>query len=205
MKKYFYIGIIILIGVLSLQLYLEKKYNKTLEEDWKNAIENTKTYSELFSNSDSKKNRAYKLSIEQLNSSKDSIFQQLCKVKEELKIKDSKLQSLQYMASSYIRVDTITFTDTLFKDPQVKVDTLISDNWYSVKLGLEYPATIVVQPTFKSKRVVAVSMKKETVNPPKKFFLFRWFQKKQYVLNVDVIEENPYVENMDNRYVEIVK
>ncbi len=204
MKKYFYIGIIILIGVLSLQLYLGKKYNKTLEEDWKNAIENTKTYSELFSNSDSK-NRAYKLSIEQLNNSKDSIFQQLCKVKEELKIKDSKLQSLQYMASSYIRVDTITFTDTLFKDPQVKVDTLISDNWYSVKLGLEYPATIVVQPTFKSKKVVAVSMKKETVNPPKKFFLFRWFQKKQYVLNVDVIEENPYVENMDNRYVEIVK
>lgn len=204
MKKYFYIGIIILIGVLSLQLYLEKKYNKSLEESWKNATENTKTYSELFSNSDSK-NRAYKLSIEQLNSSKDSIFQQLCKVKEELKIKDSRLQSLQYMASSYSKVDTITFTDTLFKDPQVKVDTLISDNWYSVKLGLEYPATIVVQPTFKSKRVVAVSMKKETVNPPKKFFLFRWFQKKQYVLNVDVIEENPYVENMDNRYVEIVK
>lgn len=204
MKKYFYGGIAILIVILSLLLYVEKKDKENVEQKRKDAIENVKTYSVLFSNSDNK-NRAYKLSIEQLEYSKDSIFQELCKTKDELKIKDSKLQSLHYMSFTYTRADTITLIDTLFRDPQVKVDTLISDNWYSMRLGIKYPSTIVVQPKFKSERSVIVSMKKETVNPPKKFFLLRWFQKKHYVLNVDVIEKNPYVQDMNSRYVEIVK
>lgn len=163
-----------------------------------------KTYNELFSNSDNK-NRAFKLSIEQLECSKDSIFQELCKTKDALKIKGSKLQSLHYMSSTYTKADTITLIDTLFRDPQVKVDTLVSDDWYSIRLGIKYPSTIMVQPKFKSERSIVVSMKKETVNPPKKFFLLRWFQKTHYVLNVDVIEKNPYVQDMSSRYVEIVK
>ena len=48
-------------------------------------------------------------------------------------------------------------------------------------------------------------MKKETVNPPKKFFLFRWFQKKHKIIQVDVIEKNPYVQNEVSRYIEIVR
>lgn len=109
------------------------------------------------------------------------------------------------MSSTYTKADTITLTDTLFRDPQVKVDTLVSDDWYSIRLGIKYPSTIMVQPKFKSERSIVVSMKKETVNPPKKFFLLRWFQKKHYILNVDVIEKNPYVQDMSSRYVEIVK
>lgn len=204
MKKYFYGGIAILIAILSLLLYIEKKDKDNIEQKWKDATENVKTYSELFSNSDTK-NRAYKLSIEQLEYSKDSIFQELCKTKDELKVKDSKLQSLYYMSSTYTKADTITLIDTLFRDPQVKVDTMVSDEWYSMRLSVKYPSTIMVKPEFKSIRNVVVSMKKETVNPPKKFFLLRWFQKKHYVLNVDVIEKNPYVQDMNSRYVEIVK
>lgn len=204
MKKYFYVGIAILIIILSLLLYIEKKDKENIEQKWKDATENVKTYNELFSNSDNK-NRAYKLSIEQLECSKDSIFQELCKTKDALKIKGSKLQSLHYMSSTYTKADTITLTDTLFRDPQVKVDTLVSDDWYSIRLGIKYPSTIMVQPKFKSERSIVVSMKKETVNPPKKFFLLRWFQKKHYILNVDVIEKNPYVQDMSSRYVEIVK
>lgn len=204
MKKYFYVGIAILIIILSLLLYIEKKDKENIEQKWKDATENVKTYNELFSNSDNK-NRAFKLSIEQLECSKDSIFQELCKTKDALKIKDSKLQSLHYMSSTYTKADTITLIDTLFRDPQVKVDTLVSDDWYSMRLGIKYPSTIMVQPKFKSERSIVVSMKKETVNPPKKFFLLRWFQKKHYILNVDVIEKNPYVQDMSSRYVEIVK
>jgi cell division protein FtsQ len=56
---------------------------------------------------------------------------------------------------------------------------------------------VAVEPYFKSEKHIIVSSKKETVNPPKKFFLFRWFQKKQIVLHIDVIEKNPYVENVE--------
>lgn len=204
MKRYIYIGITIVVTVLALQLCLERKDRKNIEQKWKDATENVKTYSELFSSSDNK-NRAYKLTVEQLESSKDSIFQELCRVKDSLKIKDSRLKSLHYISSAYSKTDTITFTDTLFRDPQMELDTLVSDEWYSIKMNMKYPSTVIVQPEFKSEKNIIVSMKKETVNPPKKFFLLRWFQKKHYVLNVDIVEKNPYVKDMNNRYVEIVK
>lgn len=203
--KYFYLGISILIIVLFVSIYALFSTKKSADKKWKEAVENAKAYSELFSNSENK-NRAFKLTIDQLKNSNDSIFQELNKTKKELKVKDSKLKSLQYVSSSFSKVDTITLKgDTIFKNPQLSIDTLLSDKWYSVKVGLKYPSTVTIEPKFLSIKYIVVSAKKETVNPPKRFFLFRWFQKKQIRLNVDVVEKNPYVQNQDNRFVEIVK
>lgn len=205
MKSYLYIGIALL-GITSaiIIVVLLNQRSKT-ERKWKDAVENAKAYSELFSNSENK-NRAFKLTIDQLKNSSDSIFQKLNEARKELKVKDSKLKSLQYVSSSFSKVDTITLKgDTVFKDPQLSIDTLLSDKWYSVKVGLKYPSTVTIEPKFLSIKYIVVSAKKETVNPPKRFFLFRWFQKKQMRLNVDVVEKNPYVQNQDNRFVEIVK
>ena len=85
------------------------------------------------------------------------------------------------------------------------VDTLIGDSWYNAKVSLKYPSTVVIQPTFKSEKNIIVSTKKETVNPPKKLWILRLFQKKHTVLKIDVIEKNPYVSNEESRYVEIIK
>lgn len=205
MKSYLYIGIALL-GITSaiIIVVLLNQRSKT-EKKWKDAVENAKAYSELFSNSENK-NRAFKLTIDQLKNSSDSISQELNEARKELKIKDSKLKSLQYVSSSFSKVDTITLKgDTVFKDPQLSIDTLLSDKWYSVKVGLKYPSTVTIEPKFLSIKYIVVSAKKETVNPPKRFFLFRWFQKKQIRLNVDVVEKNPYVQNQDNRFVKIVE
>lgn len=203
--KYFLIcGLVLsLLSVIN-NCYLVKS-KLSADKKWKEAVENTKAYSELFSNSENK-NRAFKLTIEQLKNSNDSIFKELNEARKELKVKDSKLKSLQYVSSSFSKVDTITLKgDTIFKDSHIDIDTLLSDEWYSVKVGLKYPSTVSIEPKFISIKYIVVSAKKETVNPPKRFFLFRWFQKKQIRLNVDVIEKNPYVQNQDNRFVEIVR
>jgi hypothetical protein len=202
--KYFYLGISILIIVLFVSIYALFSTKRSADKKWKEAVENDKAYSELFSNSENK-NRAFKLTIDQLKNSNDSIFQELNKARKELKVKDSKIKSLQYVSSNFSKVDTITLRDTIFRNSHVNIDTLLSDDWYSVKVGLKYPSTVTVEPTFKSIKYIVVSAKKETVNPPKRFFLFRWFQKKQIRLNVDVVEKNPYVQNQDNRFVEIVR
>lgn len=196
----------IILSILSVVTnYFLVKSKLSIDTKWKEAVENAKSYSELFSNSENK-NRAFKLTIDQLKNSNDSIFQELNEARKELKVKDSKLKSFQYVSSSFSKVDTITLKgDTIFKDSHIDIDTLLSDEWYSVKVGLKYPSTVTVEPTFKSIKYIVVSAKKETVNPPKRFFLFRWFQKKQIRLNVDVVEKNPYVQNQDNRFVEIVK
>lgn len=203
--KYFLICGLILSVLLVINNYYLVKSKLSADKKWKEAVENAKAYSELFSNSESK-NRAFKLTIDQLKNSNDSIFQELNEARKELKVKDSKLKSLQYVSSSFSKVDTITLKgDTIFKDSHVNIDTLLSDKWYSVRVGLKYPSTVSIEPKFLSIKYIVVSAKKETVNPPKRFFLFRWFQKKQIRLNVDVVEKNPYVQNQDNRFVEIVR
>lgn len=203
--KYFLICGLVLSVLSVINNYYLVKSKLSADKKWKEAVENAKAYSELFSNSENK-NRAFKLTIDQLKNSNDSIFKELNEARKELKVKDSKLKSLQYVSSSFSKVDTITLKgDTIFKDSHIDIDTLLSDEWYSVKVGLKYPSTVTVEPTFKSIKYIVVSAKKETVNPPKRFFLFRWFQKKQIRLNVDVVEKNPYVQNQDNRFVEIVR
>lgn len=204
LRKYIYLGAVLLIGVLTAWLVITVKEKKVIEKKLEDATENVKSYSSLFSDSQNK-NRAFKLTIEQLEHSNDSIFRELDSARKELKIKDSKIKSLMYISSDFSRVDTIKIKgDTIFRDSNIKIDTLIHDNWYSLRVGVEYPSTITVKPEFKSVKNVIISTKKETVNPPKKFFLFRWFQKKHTIVNVDIVEKNPYIQNQNNRYVEVL-
>lgn len=204
LKRYTcFIGVILLV-VTMIALYFTLKSKKETEKRWKEAIANVKSYDNLV-NGSKNNNIAFLLTIDQLKYSNDSIFQELNEVRRELKIKDSKLKSLQYISSNFTKSDTIILKDTVFKDERIDIDTLLSDEWYSINVGLRYPSSITVTPKFKSEKTVIVSAKKETVNPPKRFFLFRWFQKKHIVLHVNVIEKNPYIEDQDNRYVEIIK
>ena len=203
-KKYIHIGMTLLIPILTVALILTVKSRGKIEKRWKESTENVKSYSELFSNSENK-NKGFKLTIDQLQYFNDSILRELNETRESLKIKDSKLKSLQYLSSTFIKYDTLIIKDTLFKDPQIQVDTILSDEWYSIRIGLKYPSTVTVNPMFRSVKHIVVSSRRETVNPPKKFFLFRWFQKKHTILNIDVIEKNPYMKEQNSRYIEIIK
>ena len=201
MKKWIIVilGYVVLIGLLF--IYFKDKGN--YEKKWKDAVTNVKAYDKLLSNSN-EKNVAYKLTAEQLSYANDSILKELNDTRKELKVKDKNLKSVQYITSTLSRVDTITLKDTIFKEP-IKIDTIIGDKWYNAKIALSYPSTIIVSPTFKSEKNIVVSTKKETVNPPKKFWLFRLFQKKHTVIKVNIIEKNPYVSNEKSRYIEIIK
>lgn len=202
MKKYLVIIIIILLGIIGAGWQQVKHAN----EKWEVAMANVKAYSEELSDTKAK-NTALQLTVDQLGYFKDSTLQKLDSVRKELKIKDKNLKALQAVYSGFSRTDTIKIlqTDTLFKEPTLSIDTLLGDNWYNLQLGLRYPSTITVKPYFKSEKYIIVSTKKETVNPPMKFFLFRWFQKKHKVLHIDVNEKNPYVDNESSKYVEILK
>ena len=204
LKKYAYSGGTVLMVVIIIASCFALNSKNKMEKKWEEAITNVKSYSNQFSDSKDK-STAFQLTITQLKHSNDSIFQELDKVRKELKIKDSKLKSLQQISSNFVKSDTITLRDTIFKDKGINIDTLLSDEWYSVKVGLRYPSSVTITPRFRSEKSVIVSTKKETVNPPKRFFLFRWFQKKHTVLHVNVVEKNPYIESQDNRYVEVVK
>ena len=149
--------------------------------------------------------RAFKFTIEQLNYYNDSILQKMNNVRKELKIKDKNLKQLQYLLSVSTKKDTVLFTDTIFRDKSLALDTVIGDKWYNIRLGLKYPNLITTNPTFISEKYIIVNKKKETINPPKKFFLFRWFQRKHWVMEVNVVEKNPYIKESNNRFIEFYK
>lgn len=201
MKKWILIilGYAILIGLFLVSLKGKGMY----EDKWKKAEANVKAYDILLSSSN-RKSTAYMLTANQLSHVNDSILKELNNTRESLKVKNKNLNSIQYITTTLSRTDTITLKDTIFKEP-VNVDTLIGDRWYHAKVNLSYPSTVIVSPTFNSEKHVVVSTRKETVNPPKKWWIFRLFQKKHTVLNVEVVEKNPYVDNQESRYVEIIK
>lgn len=198
---YILLGVLILTGISMYWLY--NRYQK-LTAEYSISIENIKAYdAELSGLRDDTK--VYKLTIEQLNYFNDSIIKKMKVVQKELGIKDKRLQQLQYEASHAQRADTIILKDTLFRDPQLKLDTIVGDKWFKTNLHLEFPSTIALKPEIELERYTFISGKRETVNPPKKFFLFRWFQKKMTVITVTVKENNPYVKNKESKYVQIIK
>ena len=202
MNKYFIAAIVVLFATIGFMW----KQVRDANEKWKVSEGNVKAYASMFDNS-KKQNAALLLTVDQLEYFKDSVLQELDSTRKELKVKDKDLKALQQIKSSFTRTDTITITqvDTLFKEPSLAIDTVLGDEWYKLNLGLKYPSTIAVKPYFKSEKHIVVSSKKETVNPPKKFFLLRWFQKHHTVLHIDVVEKNPYVSDETSRYVEIIR
>ena len=202
MNKYLVL-IIIGLAITILAMWQQVEY---ANEKWEVATAKMKAYDAQLA-AEGEKNIALQLTIDQLDYFKDSVLQELDSTRKELKIKDKNLKALQAVSSSFSHRDTIriTQTDTLFREPSLAIDTLIGDEWYAVRLGLQYPSMIAVEPYFKSEKHIVVSSKKETVNPPKKFFLLRWLQRKHLVLHIDVVEKNPYVNEESSRYVEIIR
>ena len=178
--------------------------NRELKKDLSTAAANIKAYSD--ENSSLKNDaRVFQLTVEQLSYYNDSILQKMNGVRKELEIKDKNLKAMQYMLSEASKTDTIEFRDTIFREPALHIDTLLGDKWYQMRLELRYPSTIITTPKFISEKYIIVNYKKETINPPKKCWLLRLFQKKHKVVEVNVVEKNPYIENKQQRFIEIVE
>lgn len=203
-KKYIKIIIAILMTFLFVSSYILYTKNQELKTKVSTLASNEKAF--IAENSSLKdENRVFKFTVEQLNYYNDSILEKMNKVRKELKIRDDNLKQMQYLLSEATKKDTIVFRDTLFREPTLDIDTIIGDKWYSIRLGLKYPNLITTNPTFISEKYIIVNKKKETINPPKKFFLFRWFQRKHWVMEVNIKEKNPYIKEVNNKFVEIIE
>ena len=203
-KKYIIIGTVTLVSLLAISTYILYTNNQKLKEEISISMSNQKAF--IAENSSLKEeNRVFKFTVEQLNYYYDSILQKMNEVRKELKIKDRDLKQMQYLLSEAQKNDTIIFRDTLFREPKLKIDTLLGDKWYQMKLGLRYPSTIITEPKFISEKYIIADYKKETINPPKKCAIVRWFQKKHKVIEVNVVEKNPYIENKKSKFIEVIK
>lgn len=204
MKRHIQIIAVILISVLGVTTYIQHKKVKSLNIELSISKSNEKAFIEE-NNELKDRNLAFKFTIDQINYLNDSLITKMNEVRKELKIKDKDLKQMQYLLSTAQKTDTIVFRDTLFRDRQLQIDTLVGDEWYNIKLGLKYPNCITTTPTFKSEKYIVTSSRKETIKPPKKCAIARWFQKKHKVVEVIIHEKNPYITNKETRFIEIVE
>ena len=194
------LGIIFISSLLS-SFFLFKKLKST-ELDRDRYISN---YEASLAERDSitTNNRMLSFTIKELKSFNDSITNELLNTSKKLKIKDKELKSLYYIKSQSLRIDTITVKDTIFvKD--FSIDTTITDRWYNLNLALKYPNTIIVSPNFISEKHIIVHSKK-IIRKPSKWFFIRWFQKRDVVIEVEIQEQNPYIHEVQNKFIEVLK
>lgn len=189
----FIAAVVALVGII---FVMNGRYN-TLLKKYDNSVANNKAYRAQL---DEEKGRCnvFQMTVDELRYTNDSIAQELLEQKKELKIKDKEIRELNYLATNFNSTDTLYLKDTIFKDFNFVLDTTVGDEWVSTKLHFEYPNAIEVSPSVKSEKTVLVYSKKETIDPPKKFFICRWFQKKHTVTKVVVNEKNPHMVDQQN-------
>ena len=174
--KLIIIGIVaVILIVLCTTVAIQSSKISKLNRDLSYANANEKA---LLLKNDSNKNeiRSLQLTVAQLDYFNDSVLTKLNQAKKELKIKDKDLKELQYLKTLALKTDTIHVTDTIFVE-DFCMDTTIQDRWHKTSLELCYPNKIIVTPEFTSEKTIVTHLKKETVNPPKKCWLARLFQK----------------------------
>lgn len=200
MKKYLIqIGIILtLISAIAIGV---KKYND-LTQQLSRATENIKAYAVR---NDSTTVKAYHMTLNEVKAYGDSIDKELLAFAKKNGIKEKTITNTHYIKEYINTVDTIVINDTIFRDENFALDTTIHNDWYNVRVGLKYPDTVAVSPEFISEKYVVVNTKRETIDPPKKCFLLRWFQKKHNVTEVTIFEKNPYVKLKEQKFIQYTK
>lgn len=147
----------------------------------------------------------YQFTVDQLNHFNDSVSNKLKDAIRESGVKEKKIQELQYMLSHFEKHDTVKLTDTIFREPDFAFDTTIGDEWINTMIHMEYPSTIQTRTSVKSEKNVIIHTEKETLNPPAKFFLCRWFQRKVRRVRVEVQENNPYITSTQSVFIKTEK
>lgn len=196
------VGILMTCALVISTIYLFTE-NRKYKNLYNKELTNVKAYQS--ENSDLKNQSFIHLkTIEQLQASKDSTDIALKEAIEKLNIKPKNVVSAGSVASNIEKKDSIILSDTVFVE-DLDLDTIIGDKWYKAELELHYPARVDLAVSVKSIKHIIVHNKRETINPPKKFWLWRLFQKKHTIQEVIVDEENPYIEAGSQRFIQIVK
>ena len=162
-------------------------------------------------NKNAKSSKLYELKLSQLKYINDSLMNAMDSVRKSLNIKDKNTKGLGYVKSTILIHDTVLVNRIRDGDKTISIDTTINKKWYQSHLDYrgskcnECKDTLIVSPKVSSEKYVVISTQKEYVDTPKKFWIQRIFQKKDEVIDVKVVETNPYIYSNEDRFVKVIK
>lgn len=202
MKLRDYIIGFVAIAVLFSVIFCFASVNKSLRKSLETSKQNELAY---IAENDSLKNKSIQFSytISELNHSKDSLVKEMVALKKDLKVKDKQLASLAYLQSIANIKDTVRLIDTVFVEG-TKIDTTVRNEWYTIGLHLEYPHMVGLNIKVPSEKYIVSSYKKVLLNPSD-CKVRNWFKKKSKIVEVEVVEKNPFIINEKQKFIEVIK
>ena len=156
-------------------------------------------------------NRMFEFKASQLNYLNDSLVNQMNTIRKNMGVKDNNLKGLGYIKSTVRIHDTVLVNRIRDGDNSLSIDTVINKKWYQIEIDYkgskcsECKDTLIVSPKVSSEKYVVISTSKEYVDAPKKWWLQRIFQKKEEVVDVKVVETNPYIYSDHERFIKVIK
>ena len=156
-------------------------------------------------------NRMFEFKASQLNYLNDSLVNQMNTIRKSIGVKDKNLKGLGYIKSTVRIHDTVFVNRIRDGDKILSIDTVINKKLYQIEIDYkggrcsECKDTLIVSPKISSEKYVVISTSKEYVDAPKKWWLQRIFQKKEEVVDVKVVETNPYIYSDHERFIKVIK
>lgn len=189
------------VGLLLLFSITTYKQNKKLSESLEMSQNNVEAYQELYNDSQQASN-VLKLTVEQLQNSKDSVIQKLDSVRKELKIKPKQVktaatqtQVINVIKSKGVKGDILVkdtiYTDSIQYNPLTIVHYTIGKDTVSIGLNVENTQYLYIYTTkeYKNKK-----------NFIKRLFTLDFKKVKKY--KYKIVNTNDLLKNDDVRIVE---
>lgn len=205
MNKYIKIvKLILILIVCGIVIYFITHYNN-MKDRYEVLERNQKALIERYNNIETD-NYELTFTVEEYQYYNDSLLNRLKETQMELDIKYDEILYLESLNTDFRRTDTILVNevDTIFVQG-VSVDTIFGDEYITNNLKLDYPNRVELTTTVYSKKDVFITQERETINPPKKCWIGRLFQKKHDIIKVHIKEHNPWVINNEEMFIKIIE
>lgn len=197
---------LIIAGVMTITCIYLHIQNKTLTTQVSQKTADIKSYIYGTASFKDEANKWHSISIEQgksidnLKQDKDSLNQAYLKMLKQNKIKPADVTEIGTVSTEF-KHDTVIKYNPAAKDTSYDLSKLpYITEWIYVKED-----SLWQRLTINNKQSLVWHTKRETIEPPKHFFLLRWFQKKQNVTYVDIINDNPFIKTTDQNFQIITK
>ena len=185
----------LLIATVFVQNHQLQKKNKEIDR----ITNNVRAYEQLASQKE-QLNRVLQLTVEELNTSNDSLLKETKDAQKKLKIKDKNLTNI-----NVINTEIKDSVRTIIKHKLIDFDEELKINPLTTIIVSRKDSILTAKIDIKNQQTIFVTENKEYKNTYKNW-LVRFFHfdfKKIYIKNYQIVNSNPLIKVTDTRVIEI--
>ena len=201
LRKNFKVVAVGLVSLLITTIFIQHNQLQKKNKEIDRITNNIRAYEEIASNAQDN-NRVLQLTIEDLNHSKDSLIQQVNKVKKELKIKDKNLTE-----TSVINTEINDSVKTVIKEKLIDFNEELKLNDLTTIIVSRKDSILTAKIDIKNQQIIFIEDKKEYRNRYRngwvRFWNFDW--KKIHIKKYQIVNSNPLIKVTDTRIIELPK